>query len=223
LKIFTKIPVHNISKLMKDFCNILEAANYHKKCYRCQSDMIPYFNDERVAASRLDQSGRAGLIEINLSASTDSDTDDILTINPFNNKISLEYHPRYKIKDWGYIDYGQSTISKSTINNYNGTLYEGLDVRCCNCTHFSYTIQLVIDIAKEYRIQQLFLNSEMIIWLDEKGLAYEIRNAYTIGKTECFSFNGNKRGQQISIPLIPLNLSNPEETLARIKKLNLFS
>ena len=210
---------------MKYFCNILDALDYHKNCCVCQNPMRNFFihGEPCELEYRNDYMRHSQIIKVNLSASTDSDTDDILTICPTTNSVNLESNLRYKNRDYGF-DYsklytGSTFAYKPPVNNYSGTLYEGLDISCFHCNSFNYTIQLIIDLEKEHRIQQLFLNSEEVVWSDENNQTYVIRNAYTIGKTE-YKYKGQKI---ISVPLIPLNFSDPGETVKRLKVLNTFS
>ena len=166
-------------------------------------------------------------LKVNLSASVDSDTDDILTINARSNKVKLEIHSRYKET---YSDFDISYIGKSPLKysggssygNYAGTVYEALESGCSSCHNFSYVVQLVIDM-ENYMIKHLFLNSESINWTDADSQMHNIKNIYTMRKTECALYKGTDKCQHISIPMIPLNLSNPHETMQRIKILNTFS
>jgi hypothetical protein len=222
---------------MKEFYNIIEAGNYHKKCYRCSGSMRIYFHGDPVDGETfLDHRDNiCQTIKINLSLGVDSDTDDILTIDPVNNRISLQSLSRRKYFDMDQASYDGEAPLKSYSNygkfngsllpligsGYGATLYESLTICCSKCYNFNYAIQVVID-TEINRIKHLFLNSEHIIWTDRNN-SHEIRNVYATGQTECTLFRMTDKCQRITVPIIPLNLFNPDETMQRIKKLNIFS
>jgi hypothetical protein len=224
---------------MKEFHNIVEAINYHQKCFICGSTLWANFHDEPIKIieetwHRLfgPRKEIGGTIRVNLSSQVDSETDDWLTINVLTNSIALESLRRHN-PDYSYTigtddplrfhHKGPSTTGYS----YNGTLYYPINVNCPKCHQFSYTIQMILDIVKENRITHLYLNSEFISWSDDKHVTHEIKNIYTTEQTEYAHFSSHNypkiNSDRMSLPLIPLNLHNPSETLGRIKKLIIFS
>ena len=187
-------------------------------------------------------------IELNLTDMVDSDVDDLLTINIWTNKISIRTTRRVHYLDpaseyiVGGVYTGQTPtrtfvkgLQKIPSNyGYEGRLYESLKIGCQKCHQFSYVVQMIID-GTAMRIEHLFLNSEFISWPDkERYITHQINNVYATGKTLYGRFSSFERTNlnvrktfpidcQINIPLIPLNLNDPTETMERIKKLNLFS
>jgi hypothetical protein len=213
---------------MKQFFNILEAAEHHTKCYICGFMLTPNFRGDVLFNSPFNEKNDRQL-KINLSGMVDSDTDDILTIDMNTNQITLHAQRRRQHIDYhydigGYL--GTSNISGRSRSmalpsprGYGGTIFEGIDISCRNCNRFSYTIQMIIDVAKEHKITSLFLNSEEITFNDG-DTAHQIRNIYTTRMTEYRHHTvPHKFGKMISFPLIPLDLENPQETIFRIKKL----
>lgn len=86
------------------------------------------------------------------------------------------------------------------------------------------------------KLAGVFLNSETII-MEEENLAHEIQCNYAIEKTKYSCFNkddgnevrfGDSLGpftseKKAELPLIPLNLLDPMETVSRVRKLLIFS
>jgi hypothetical protein len=184
-------------------------------------------------------------IELNLTDRVDSDVDDLLTINIWTNKVSIRSERRNKLDPYPHYNiesYTGQTPIKTFVKGlqripkthlYEGKIYESLKIGCQKCHQFSYVVQVVID-GTAMRVEHLFLNSEFISWSDNNHITHQINNVYATDKTEYskFSsientnFNGRKMFRSdyhINIPLIPLNLNDPDETMNRIKKLNLFS
>jgi len=99
---------------------------------------------------------------------------------------------------------------------------------CTSCNNYSLMIQMVI--ALEYMmIAKIVLNSESMSFMEKGGLS-EIRNIYTLNKTEYNFFGGEPiegephdfvRSQ--TLPLISLDRDNPLHTLQRIKNLLIFT
>ena len=213
---------------MKEFSNIIEAINYHQNCYVCGRRLNAYFEGDPIKIG--------SKMEVNLSSGMDSDYDDILTIDVKSGAVSLEMKRRYS-PDQYYINsdgHTQPLSVRSPTGGYKGTLYQGLHMDCPKCHQFGYVIQMVLDIEKIRRISHLYLNSEFISWEDDKGNTHEINNAYSVSKTWYNFIAGKKiyktelhsllgKSRNMDIPLIPLNLRNPSETLARIKTLITFS
>jgi hypothetical protein len=226
---------------MKDFVSISEAIEYHKECYICKSILRVDFHGEplKIKTDLEDYRQNSKLtqtIELNLTDMVDSDVDDLLTINIWTNKVTIRTTQRVHYLDpvYGNSNYAGQTPTKLFVkglqkvpsrHGYNGKLFESLTIGCQNCHQFSYVVQVVID-GTAMRVEHLFLNSEFISW-SEKEITHEIKNIYPTGKTEYSRSASIGKSHlidcNISIPLIPLNLTNPVETMDRIKKLNLFS
>jgi hypothetical protein len=128
------------------------------------------------------------------------------------------------------------TISKETdqiTHIYEGWLgsrfIHGLSFHCEECCQFAYNFQIHMDLGLK-KITGIFLNSESISIEDGKDL-HEIKNIYSTKKTE-YSYFPNELGDpmqtsgykgSIEFPLIPLNLIKPMETVARIRKLIIYT
>lgn len=208
---------------MKQFNNLSEATTYHRKCYVCGDRLVhPFqidFNPEKPP-----------VFKWNLSEAVDSDTNDWLTIDSYTNKITYLEQSRKYYDDTIYSDntlvdrFRKYTGSQ---RSYSGTLYESVHIHCGKCYQFSYVLQVVINATKMI-LEGIFLDSEFISYEDKNGHLHEIRNVYPFEKTEyaCHkkpTAKDDSTKRTLSIPIIPLNLLNPAETVGRIRKLVIFS
>jgi hypothetical protein len=99
----------------------------------------------------------------------------------------------------------------------------GVYCSCGKCGQYGYTLQVHLDLDLG-KIICIFLNSETLSF--EKGsLLHEIRNIYSTGKTDYRVFDNDNvtETKTLTLPLIPMDLSDPDKTLERIKTLALFS
>jgi len=107
----------------------------------------------------------------------------------------------------------------------NYTLFDGIFITgrkvACRCNCYEYSLQLHIDL-KEHHLSKIILNSETVTIEDGEDV-HEIRNIYTMDKTEYTRISKNKSFDTLKIPLVSENLFNPQETLIRLKKLLIFS
>jgi hypothetical protein len=84
---------------------------------------------------------------------------------------------------------------------------------------------MIIDVEKYNRITDIMLNSEYITLIDHDNFS-QIVNVYTTEETKYRNAYKSKyfdADDFIVLPLIPLNLENPHETLSKIKKLLPFT
>jgi hypothetical protein len=115
-------------------------------------------------------------------------------------------------------------------NNVSGCMFLAIWIECEECYQYSYTIRIKIDLT-ERSVSDINLNSEFITVLDDEHFTHEIRNVYATKQTEYwYTTNGRTRHKSypkiektIILPLVPLNLEQPEKTLERIKSLIVFS
>lgn len=218
---------------MKDFANITDAIQYHKRCYICGSTLIPTVSAREPFHIINNPDTEQPELEIDLTRNIDSEDDDLLYINLWTNKVRIKtmrrQHSRmiYNPEDgmMHNVSSNQPAFIKGLQNipkTYGNTIYEPIDINCANylCGKFYYVIQMIID-ATKMRVEHLYLNSEQITWQDDQG-DHTIHNIFSIGKTEYWRHT-TAIDQNITIPLISINLQNPSETVARIKKLSTYS
>lgn len=220
---------------MKQFNNIYDACRYHTHCYVCHSQLRI---DQNYTFEHDLRGNNRTMMSINMTLGVDSDTDDFIKVDVLTGQIecySVSRKINYDEIFGGNFDFsGSAPIRKSYAANlppsvcypkYSGTLYRGISMTCPKCHQFSYVIQLQIDMTLNV-VTGIYLNSELIS-VEESDAVHEIRNIYTTNMTEYVylpaegKINWNK-DKKITIPLIPLNLKEPMETISRIKKLIIF-
>lgn len=109
-----------------------------------------------------------------------------------------------------YIMTKQSTVSYEYVKVV-GSCYE------CGC--YSYTLQMRVNL-KEGTIESIALNSE-VFCIEQGKTLYEIKNNYASKYTKYDVFSNDL--DPITLPLIPMDITNPIKTLERIKTLVIFS
>jgi hypothetical protein len=131
---------------------------------------------------------------------------------------------------------GYSKITKQYYNfNLIGDMYARIALYCVKCNGYGYVVEAKINV-EDKKIVDIMLNSETIVISDEaKDITHEVHNIYATEKTEYTTYkpmlkSGWGYGAQshyddksIELPLIPLNLLNPEKTVQRIRNLLPFS
>ena len=197
--------------MIKFYC-FLAGLHYHSKCPLCNKQMEV---NDRDLVCRLEYPG--GHPYQKFAFHIGKSSDDVMYLDPHTEEVQIEFsrHNDYNMKTNGYSGqiYQHST--------YDGMFYHALTINCNSCCRYHYTLQLHSDLT-ERRLVGTYLNSESIN-MEENGLVHEVKNIYSTEKTEyaCFPKDGSSKRQ--SMPLIPLNLTDPKETIARIRKLLIFS
>jgi hypothetical protein len=105
----------------------------------------------------------------------------------------------------------------------SGRIYHRLVKDCKRCCQYSFTLQVVFYVeAPNAYIGNVHLNSECISVEDGK-LVHEIKNVYSTEKTEYSSFSKDGSTREAVLPLIPMDVKNPNDMISRIRKLLIFS
>lgn len=103
------------------------------------------------------------------------------------------------------------------------------------CSGYGFVLQVHVN-PTENKMTGIYLNSESIS-IERGDELFEIKNIYATNKTEYDRFTKvdvddgtikmsgwqGRRNGTIILPLVPMDLSNPEKTLDRIKGLVVFS
>lgn len=103
---------------------------------------------------------------------------------------------------------------------YSGYLFLRAELECNKCCQYSFLLKILVDLDAK-KVSEVQLNSE-IVCLEIGRDVHEIKNIYSTDQTEYYRA-GFGEAKPLLLPLIPLNLQNPEKTLDRIKKLIIFS
>jgi hypothetical protein len=205
------------------FHSIRDAISYQSTCPVCHSKML--FNDryaELKTELGINRSPRTKILwktdreEILI----DVDSDYVEIVNKYFETVPM-------------VTSYTGTVPQrfSTKPVYDGHLYERLGMTCDDCCQYTYLIKFIIDIGLK-RIIDIELNSETLSIEDSKGIVHEIKNIYATDETEYTYFpkgdriyldGSHTKEKSITLPLIPLDLDNPNKTVERIKTLILFS
>lgn len=198
---------------MIQFHSFKAALNHQPNCPLCAKPT--HINDRDLAydweSEGCDRKARFAFF-INKSE------DDTITIDPETDEVDLVL--RQRMPDTLY-DYTKQTYYAPATPIYNGTLIHGLTIDCKNCCQYSYTLQIHFNLT-EKRLAKIVLNSENIS-IEDGSMVHEIKNLYSMNKTEYSSFSKEGDSHKSALPLLPLDLDNPQDTIARIRKLLVFS
>jgi hypothetical protein len=111
-------------------------------------------------------------------------------------------------------------ISAPYSKMYSGLFMHALNIDCKYCCQYSYILQVHINL-QDMMMQQIYLNSEFINISDD--IIHEVKNSYSTEQTIYTCFNKDGSSKTATLPLVPLDLKNPKETISRIRKLLIFS
>lgn len=211
---------------MRKFTSLVEGLNYVTVCPICKS--WTELNDRDVSIIPLkhiketvhnaDLKGKLGF---------DLDGEDILGIDIESGKVEI-------IR-------GQHTFINNSLLYEGATILNRIGIDCNNCCQYSYLLQIHIDMAK-MMVVDVVLDSE-VISLEIKDQVHEIKNSYITNSTiyniivrhreevtkmtndGLFDFieTVDRLDKTIILPLVPMDLLKPYETLDRITNLLVFS
>jgi hypothetical protein len=181
--------------MIKEFKTIVDAVEYRQKCPVCNEELI--FNSKDVMTNYYSHIGKLCFELMG---------EDLLFIDPRSQKIEISLKQSSQLL--GYY-------------NYNGLSYHRLGLEC-NCCMYDYTLQLQVDMSKQI-LHNILLNSERISYEDSSGILHEIKNTYVTNVTEYAYHDLHSISKTEKLPIIPLNLNNPQETVDKIQKLLIFS
>ncbi|CAB4196589.1 hypothetical protein UFOVP1290_109 [uncultured Caudovirales phage] len=197
---------------MRQFNKLVDAISYYKLCPICDSDLS--INDKNLLYEYniKDLSKR-------LAFELSSHSDDILFVNPITEEVELVVGTRSPT-----IIRGKQIFVKSTPNYYvySGVFANALTIECSFCCKFSYVLQVWVDLT-ENKISGIYLNSENILYEDKNNIVHEIKISFATKKLRysCFDVDGSEKHAEL--PIIPVNINNLEDAVARIKRLLIFS
>lgn len=202
------------------FPNLLSAIHYQQYCPQCKKRIQL---DEREFCERMEYP--IGHPYQKLALPISSSTEDILYIYPADDRVELKLKTFPPVVVTGP---GLTPVLHYHTPTVTGTLYQGLHFACRDCLGYRYTVGLKIDVGQS-KIEEINLSSEAV-YLEHGGKAYDIRSSYATKKTEYTVINTDTTrklysdsAKRLDLPLIPLNIQNPRETLERIQKLLVFS
>ena len=115
---------------------------------------------------------------------------------------------------------GLITLGKKS--DISGTLIIKIELDCYKCSMYHYIIATYLDLTALKFIYAV-LNTEFFSFEEGESGLYDIHNNYARGITTFTHYPYEDEGKSFETPLIPINFSNPRETLTRIKNLIVFT
>lgn len=180
---------------MLQFPSFKSATRYQSECPLCAGELL--IND-RDLATEYGYKFRGENPKI--SFFLDQREQDVISIDPDNDEIE-------------YIDDYRSIRG--------GVFMHALTIDCKSCCQYNFRLQIHFNM-KELKLAGVFLDSETIS-IEDCEMVHEIKNSYAVSKTYYSYFDKNGSSRRSELPLINLDLSNPRETVSRIRKLLIFS
>ena len=192
----------------------IDAIQYRSECPVCKSDML------------IDPKDIVGPVEYSkndkLVFELDHASDDMVFIDTITGELTVSISGDSN----RYTTGGSFTVPNIKI--YPTVMSEKITIKCRNHGHYAYTIKFWLDFDLG-KVADLYLESEFVKWKNyHEDLVHEVKNYYTSHITRYTYYNGLFDYQPfanmhvVDMPIIPLNLSNPEETVSRVKNLLAF-
>jgi hypothetical protein len=197
--------------VIKIFDNL--RAAYNGSCCFCNTSI-----QESLAIS---QDCEQGFIKVNLP------DNDVIIFNQ-NTGLIIEFSITEKMDTSQCMVSGMSQPmmyagpSQVKYSIYEGVFAVGHTVTCAKCSMYDFTLQLFINLD-DRNVTKAILNSESITIDDGNENVYEIRNVYTLDKTEYTHINPKIKSNTLKLPLVSDDMKNPSEVLERVKRLLIFS
>lgn len=185
---------------IKHFFRLIDAIKYRTQCPLCRERLC--INENNLAENyNIDNPKQRIAFEL-------TNIEEIIYINPITNEMEL-------------VIWNEGNKTPST---KRGTFGHALNVKCDKCGMYNFTLQVWMNLDQQ-KVTHIVLNSEKISWEDENNVLHEITSLYMPHQTKYSYFvaDSSKDDGHITIPLIPLDVYNPGNTVARIRKLLVFS
>lgn len=190
-----------VKHFMKQFTSFLDARRNYQDCPMCGKNMR--INDKDLA---MDYGTKFQDMNTNsFSIYLDNEAIDTITINQDTNELEIiaqAFHP-------------------NSCSNYSGLLVISITIDCDNCCQFSCILQLHLDLTAK-KLIKVGVNTETLS-LEVSDEVHEVKSNYAASNTQYVSYQKDGSFRKTTLPLIPLDLKNPMETVARISKLVIFS
>lgn len=198
---------------MTQFKHISDAIQYRKICPLCMGEVsVDYFTKiehcHNYGKSTITWETKSEKIVANLFT---NEIEDFILKKEYDTIFGINAHSTYQFRH-------------SNSNVLNGITFLRLILNCTKCEQYDCIFQVHIDI-KNNKIFNIVLNSESIAIEDHKK-THEITSSYALNKTEYTYFETGdylSTVKYIDLPFIPIDITNPHNTLNRIQSLIVFS
>ena len=210
------------------FPSLLAGINYHMNCPVCTGPMKIDGDDAELSIIQDPVSGHQ-------KRTLTWHHDGVLTIDMDTREFSLTIknsNQMYPV--FGYTGHSGSYAGSPVYQQiaFNGAVYVGLAVNCQDCCQYGFGLKIILDTNGKGQGQiTTELNSEMLS-IESKGgdTVHEIKNIYPTNQTVYTCFTGSPKrtslcwnDKTLTLPLVPLDVYDPDKTLKRIKNLVIFS
>lgn len=144
--------------------------------------------------------------------------------------------PNHLILDIGdgsmRVELDPQTVSWEKYLKITNSYLNFLTLDCQNCLKFGYVLLLTFDL-NEPTLTSVRLDSESILWEDAHNTLHEVKSRYPSETSQysvfpdfkditVFNLNYHKE-DSITLPFIPINFAQPEETIQRAQTMAVFS
>jgi len=198
------------------FNSFKEAIGYRYTCPLCTSNL--YINDRDLARDLINDHGHESSGDTSkISFFISLIEKDTISIDLETDEVQIIFNDRMSKTIWT----GPGTPKIQAPPIYNGRFMHGLTIDCKNCCQYSFTLQIHFNLLNKV-LSGIYLNSETIS-IEDGNIVHEIKNSYAAQVTYYSYFMKDGDSKKLPLPLIPLNLLDPKETVARIRNLLIFS
>lgn len=180
------------------FESLLKGIQHHPNCPLCQSDLTP------VCES--------------------FDSTYILLKLLGNNTLRVNLEP-------------QTVVREPAFGQESGNYMRFLILDCQTCYKFGYVLTLTFDLDVP-RLVSICLDSEILLWEDFNNTLHEVHSRYPTETSKYSVFPASPKTRisllrpvdlssakeaKITLPFIPIDFSNPQETIQQAQTMAVFS
>jgi hypothetical protein len=203
---------------MKTFHSLPTALKFRNGCPLCSNNL--QINDRNLIDSTVNYDRSSDSFHHLITLRVDQYGERKITLNVTTGEIERYEEP---LPDEPYYGIpGSLTARILSGPAYSGTFIHALSVDCMVCFQYGFALQLYFEISKTAKLSTIYLNSEYIN-IEDGPAVHKIKNSYASSETYYSYFDRAAATKTATLPIIPLNIEKPKETLHRIRKLLPFS
>lgn len=205
---------------MKIFHSLPEALKYRDGCPLCSNGL--QINDRNLVDSTISYNHSSDSFDHTIILRVDQYGERKITLNVSTGEVEKYEERSYDDNSiYGFPSYSlTSKILKAS--SYSGTFIHALCIDCTVCLQYGFALQLYFEISKMAKLSTIYLNSEYFN-IEDGPAVHKIKNSYASSETYYSYFDRSASSKTATLPIIPLNIEKPKETLSRIRKLLPFS
>lgn len=204
---------------MKIFYSLPEALKYRDGCPLCNKGL--QINDRNLVDSTVTYNHSCDSFTQKITLRVDQFGERKVTLDVGTGAVEKYEEPIEDDFCYG-LNPGSLTSKILKASSYNGTFIHGLHIDCTVCFQYGFALQLYFEISKTAKLSAIYLNSEYIN-IEDGPAVHKIKNSYASSETYYSYFDRAAATKEATLPIIPLNIEKPKETLHRIRKLLPFS